>query len=80
MDRMMERLRVSRSFAAGIDGGLAWHEASAKCIFCPNGQQCRDWLEAFEPLRGPAEFCPNMAFFQDCLSEILRHRAVVPTD
>jgi hypothetical protein len=80
MDHMMERLGVSPSFAAGIDGGLAWYEARTKCIFCSNVQRCSDWLEGSEPLPGPAEFCPNTEFFRDCFSEILRYRAVVPTD
>ncbi len=80
MDQMMERLRVNPAFAAGRDGGLAWYEARTKCIFCPNAQRCCDWLEDSEPLPGPAEFCPNTEFFQDCFSEILRYRAVVPTD
>jgi Family of unknown function (DUF6455) len=80
MDHMMERLRVNPVFAAGIDGGLAWHEARTKCIFCPNVERCHDWLEGSEPLPSPGAFCPNTEFFRDCYSEILRHRGVVPTD
>ncbi len=80
MDQMMERLHVNPVFAAGVDGGLAWHEARTKCIFCSNAQQCRDWLEGSELLSGPGAFCLNMEFFKDCFSEILRYRAVVPTD
>lgn len=80
MDRMMGRLRVSRPFASGIDGGLAWYEACTKCIFCTNAKQCCDWLEGSERLTGPAEFCPNTEFFQGCFSEIFRCRGVVPTD
>jgi hypothetical protein len=37
-------------------------------------------IEGSEPFPRPAEFCPNTDFFKDCLSEILRHRGVVPTD
>src|ERR1700693_788240 len=80
MGQMMERLGVNAAFAAGIDGGLVWHEARTECIFCPNVRQCCDWLEGAEPLPGPAEFCSNTQFFQGCFSEILRYRAVVPTD
>jgi hypothetical protein len=81
MDHMMQHLRVNQAFAAGVDGGLAWHEARAKCIFCPNAERCRDWLEGPEPSADrPAEFCPNTEFFRDCFSEILRLRGIVPTD
>ena len=80
MDHMMQRLRVNPALAAGMDGGLGWYEAQTKCIFCPNVRRCCDWLEGSEPLPGPAEFCPNTAFFQGCFSEGLRYRAVVPTD
>lgn len=80
MGRMMARLRVNPAYAAGVDGGLAWHEARTKCIFCPNVQRCGDWLEGSEPLPSATEFCPNTEFFQNCFSEILRFQAVVPTD
>ena len=80
MDHMMERLHVNPAFAAGVDGGLAWYEARTKCIFCPNAQRCHNWLKGAESLPGPVAFCPNTVFFKDCYSEILRYRAVVPTD
>ena len=80
MDRMMERLNVDEAFAAGVDGGLALHQARTKCIFCRDEPRCGDWLATAQPMSGPGDFCPNMEFFQDCLSEILRYRAIVPTD
>jgi hypothetical protein len=80
MDQMVERLHVNPTFAASVDGGLAWYEARTKCIFCSNDEQCRVWLERPEGLAGAVEFCPNSEFFQNCFSEILRYRAIVPTD
>jgi hypothetical protein len=79
MELMMKRLGVNAAFAAQMDGGLAWHEARTKCIFCPNVERCCAWLEGCEPLPGPADFCPISGFFQDCSLEILKSRAVVPT-
>jgi Family of unknown function (DUF6455) len=80
MNRMMVRLGVNPAVAATLDGSLAWHEACTKCLFCPHVPHCCSWLEGVEPQDGPTEFCPNMAFFQDCLSEILKHRPIVPTE
>jgi hypothetical protein len=80
MDRMMGRLNVDSAFASRVDGGLAWYEARAKCIFCSSAPQCREWLAASTPSQGPHGFCPNTEFFRDCFSEILRYRGRVPTD
>jgi hypothetical protein len=80
MDQMMERLHVDPAFAAGVDGGLAWHEARTKCIFCSKVKRCHVWLEGSQPSPSPEAFCPNTQFFRDCSSEILRYRGVVPTD
>jgi Family of unknown function (DUF6455) len=80
MGQMVERLRVDPTFATSVDGGLAWCEARTKCIFCSDVDRCRAWLERPDGLTGPAEFCPNSEFFQSCFSEILRYRAIVPTD
>jgi hypothetical protein len=80
MRRMMRRLNVDPAFACGVDGGLAWHRARTKCIFCSSVRECRDWLAAANARRGPREFCPNADFFQDCFSEVLRCRGLVATD
>jgi hypothetical protein len=80
MRQMMGCLNVDPRVAMGIDGGLAWYEAQTKCIFCASLSFCRDWLAAPEPEHGLGSFCPNARFFQDCHSQILRHRGIVPTD
>jgi hypothetical protein len=80
MRQMMGRLNVDPHVAVSVDGGLAWYEAQTKCIFCASTSPCRDWLAAREPRYGPRRFCPNALFFQDCHSEILRCRGIVPTD
>ena len=80
MRQMMGRLNVDARVAMGIDGGLAWYEAQTKCIFCACVSVCRDWLAATKPGHGPRSFCPNALFFQDCHSEIPRHRGIVSTD
>jgi hypothetical protein len=81
MRQMMERFGVDPAFAIGVDGGLAWHEARTKCIFCSNVGACRSWLaDSQSLLPSPGEFCPNMPFFRGCFSENLRSGAIVPTD
>ena len=71
MAEMMERLSVDPSVAVSIDGGLAWHEAGTKCLFCFNVGACRNWIEdPYSLLPCPAEFCPNIAFFRNCLSKM----------
>jgi len=73
MARMMSRLGVDLTDATGRDGGLAWYEAQAKCIFCRNARMCADWLKQVEPIAGSAEFCPNTKFFWSCGSQIPTH-------
>jgi len=73
MDRMMSRVGVDVADATRQDGGLAWYEARAKCIFCRNAQRCFDWLQEVEPIGAAAEFCPNTNFFRSCSSEIPVH-------
>ncbi|MGK2923464.1 MAG: DUF6455 family protein [Methyloceanibacter sp.] len=67
MDRMMEARRVDVLTALGVDGGLAFIEARAKCRYCQLEGICRHWL-ASERQRGSADFCPNAAFFRSCPS------------
>ena len=59
MDRMMERAGVNPAEAACVDGGLAWLEASTKCIFCRHVGKCGNWLEGSDTRTTPADFCPN---------------------
>lgn len=67
MDRMMEASRVDVLSVLGMDGGLAFIEARAKCRYCQHEAICRHWL-ASEGQRGSADFCPNAAFFRSCQS------------
>ena len=66
MTQMIELLDVDRAVAAAVDGGLAWHEARTKCIFCSNARRCSAWLGGADLVGNPSEFCPNIAFFCDC--------------
>jgi hypothetical protein len=66
MTQMIELLDVDRAVAAAVDGGLAWHEARTKCIFCSNARRCSAWLEGADLVGNPSEFCPNIAFFRAC--------------
>jgi len=66
MDRMMERVGVAADEAACVDGGLAWLEASTKCIFCHNVGTCCSWFENSETDATPENFCPNIKFFDTC--------------
>ena len=65
MDRMMQIRGVNILVVPGVDGGLAFIEARAKCRYCLHEELCRHWLEA---PRTPPYFCPNAAFFRSCLS------------
>jgi len=67
MDQMMKVRGVSVPAALRVDGGLAFIEARAKCRYCVHEGICRRWL-ASEGQRGSADFCPNTAFFQSCLT------------
>ena len=80
MDRMMQRVGVNPATAARADRGTAWYEARTRCIACGNERQCRIRLEGALPSAVQPEFCPNAEFFRSCLSQILRHRGIVPTD
>ena len=66
MQRMMERMAVNAITATRIDGGMAWCEARAKCIFCRHEEECRNWLDGSEALREPPDFCPIVEFFRWC--------------
>jgi uncharacterized protein DUF6455 len=66
MDRMMETRGVDVLAALRVDGGLAFIEARAKCRYCQHEGVCRHWL-ASEGQRGPADFCPNAAFFKSLI-------------
>ena len=65
MDRMMQIRGVDVPTVLGVDGGLAFIEARAKCRYCLHEEVCRRWLEA--PRMAP-HFCPNAAFFRSSLS------------
>jgi hypothetical protein len=67
MDQMMETRGVDVLTALRVDGGLAFIEARAKCRYCQHEGVCRHWLTS-EGQRGPADFCPNAAFFRSCRS------------
>ena len=66
MDRMMERVGLAPVEAACVDGGLAWLEARTKCIFCRHVGECCSWLEGYNTRTTPADFCPNISFFESC--------------
>lgn len=80
MDRMIERLGVNPAAAARVDRGMAWYEARTRCIACRTERECRSWLERSPESAGEPDFCPNAEFFRSCLSQILRHRGIAPTD
>jgi hypothetical protein len=71
MARMMERIGVDPTRAAGKDGGLSWYEGQAKCIFCRRAERCSEWLDGMEPLARADEFCPNIKFFRFCCADSL---------
>lgn len=65
MHRMMQRCGVTPNAAQGVDGGLAFKEARAKCRYCLHEEACRRWLTIRAPKTSPA-FCPNIAFLLNC--------------
>jgi len=65
MDRMMQKRGVDAYVARRVDGGLAFHEARAKCRYCLHEEVCRRWLTIRTPRASP-DFCPNAAFFLTC--------------
>jgi Family of unknown function (DUF6455) len=67
MDRMMQKRGVDAYAARRVDGGLAFHEARAKCCYCLHEEACRRWLTIRTP-RTSSDFCPNAAFFLTCRS------------
>ena len=68
MDRMMQKRGVDADAALGMDGGLAFTEARAKCRYCLHEETCRRWLTIKAPRRSP-DFCPNAAFFLSCRND-----------
>ena len=68
MDRMMQKRGVDADAALGVDGGLAFTEARAKCRYCLYEETCRRWLTIKAPRRSP-DFCPNAAFFLSCRND-----------
>ena len=62
MDRMMQKHGVDVCAALGVDGGMAFKEARAKCRYCLHEEECRRWLTIRAPRTSP-DFCPNAAFF-----------------
>lgn len=66
MDRMMQKRGVDIEAAQGVDGGMAFKEARAKCRYCLHEETCRRWLTLRAPRMSP-DFCPNSAFFLTCL-------------
>jgi hypothetical protein len=68
MDRMMQKRGVDADAALGVDGGLVFTEARAKCRYCLHEETCRRWLTIKAPRRSP-DFCPNAAFFLSCRND-----------
>jgi uncharacterized protein DUF6455 len=66
MDRMMWKRGVDLCAALGVDGGMAFKEARAKCRYCLHEEACRRWLTIRTPRTSP-DFCPNAAFFSTCM-------------
>jgi hypothetical protein len=67
MGCMMQRTGVNAADAACADGGLAWLEASTKCVFCRHVEKCCKWLEGSDSSSSPADFCRNAEFFRTCV-------------
>jgi hypothetical protein len=63
MDRMMRKRGVDVCAALGVDGGMAFIEARAKCRYCRNEEACCRWLTIRAPRTNP-DFCPNAGFFR----------------
>ena len=68
MDRVIQALGVNPAAAARKDGGKAFAEARATCLYCRNGRACQDWLDAGDGLPLSADFCPNASFFRELMS------------
>ena len=68
MDRMMQKRGVDICAARGVDGGMAFNEARAKCRYCLHEEACRRWLTIRAPRTNP-DFCPNAAFFLSCRND-----------
>jgi len=67
MDEMMSRLGVDPAVAVRVDQGAAFYEARTRCIDCSSVESCRCWLASLEAPPQPPNFCPNEAFFEDCV-------------
>jgi hypothetical protein len=66
---MIEREGVDPAAAAREDHGAAFARAARRCLACPHGDACRDWLDSGR--REPApDFCCNRAYLGrvSCLS------------
>jgi hypothetical protein len=58
---MTEREGVDPAAAAREDHGGAFALAARRCLACPHGGACRDWLDSGR--REPApDFCLNLAY------------------
>ncbi len=67
MDQMMARLGVDPAVAARLDRGAAFYEARIRCVDCSSVETCRCWLASSEASPMPPKFCPNVAFFEECV-------------
>ena len=67
MTRMMAKLGVDPATAVALDGGLGGHAACTRCIFCSKLDVCERWLNGDERTACPQDFCPNTAYFAQCL-------------
>ena len=72
MERMMQRMSVSRVAAARIDGGMAWYEARTKCIFCRRENECARWLEHPEEKSDSPPILPQRRVFSAMCSGVQR--------
>jgi len=64
LHEMMERLDVDPVRLARQ--GNAYAEARTRCLFCPNGDECRLWLDDPRQRCTRPAFCPNLPLFEAC--------------
>ncbi|MCO5091183.1 DUF6455 family protein [Bosea sp. (in: a-proteobacteria)] len=58
---MIEREGVDPAAAAREDHGGAFALAARRCLACPYGSACRDWLDSHRHEPAP-DFCRNFAY------------------
>ncbi len=69
MSEMMERIGVDGATAARHQHGVSFAQARTNCILCRSTVECSRWIENAPGAEHPSRFCPNLAFFQECVRQ-----------